>query len=117
MTSLSNRLALSFMAVNLMAASPKPNLSLEVPEHGSSLPLPAAPAPRPQFQPAPLPNRDVELAAPRASDGPSVAPNLFTRSDQYRGDGFARGSTAQTEQEKRVKPGAGLSLHMPFSPN
>ena len=32
------------------------------------------------------------------------------------GDGFAPNSTAQIEQEKRMKPGAGFSLHMPLTP-
>lgn len=101
------------------AASPS-GFNLQVPAPGSSLPVPPRPppdGPPSAFQPAPLPNRDVELYVPRASTAPSVAPSLFTRPDQYRGDGFNKGSTAQAEQEKRLRPGAGFSLHMPLTGN
>ena len=108
-------------AVPGRAAAPKRGLNLDVPaEPGLSLP---APAPRPRapqargFEPAPLPNREVDTpSGPRASTSPSVAPSLFTRSDQYRGDGFNKGSTSQSDQERRVRPGAGFSLKMPLTP-
>lgn len=84
-----------------------------------ALPLPSfkmsAPA-GPVFTPAPVPNRDA-----RAPTGPRVrrpdaefSPSLFNRSDQFRGDGYSNGSTAQSEQEKRVRPGAGFNLRMPL---
>ncbi len=78
-----------------------------------------APAPAgPVYTPAPVPDRDA--AAPtgprsRRRDA-ELSPSLINRSDQYRGDGYVNGSTAQTEQEKRVKPGAGFSLRMPLQP-
>ena len=111
---------LAAIAPLLMAATRDRELNLQVPASPSGLPRPpvgSSAGPPPRFQPAPTPNRDVELAPPPASTAPSLAPTLFTRPDQYRGDGFNKGSTAQSEQEKRVKPGAGLSLHMPLSPN
>ena len=115
------RAAVLFAAPLLMAAAARDReLNLQVPANPSGLSLPLPPpvaGPPVRFQPAPLPNRDVEAAPPRASDAPTLAPTLFTRPDQYRGDGFNKGSTAQSEQEKRVKPGAGFSLHLPFSPN
>jgi len=107
----------------LLAAAPGPRqFSLAVPADpsplvaGSPSPLSLAPKPGPNFEPAPTPNRDVSLPAARASNKPSFGPSLFTTRDQYRGDGFSPGSTAQSEQEKRVKPGAGFSLRMPFAP-
>ena len=114
------RVALVLLALPLLAVAAERRLDLQVSPPDSSLPVPPTPptaGPASTYQPAPLPNRDVELSAPRASNAPSVGPSLFTRPDQYRGDGFAKGSTAQTEQEKRVRPGAGLSLRLPFSPN
>lgn len=118
------RLLLPVIALPLLAAAPPQRwLSLAVPTNNSPL-LPVAPdSPAvvargtPSYEPAPTPNRDVRApAGPRASNAPSLAPSLFTTKDQYRGDGFSPGSTAQSEQEKRIKPGAGFSLHMPFTP-
>jgi hypothetical protein len=103
----------------LMAAAPLQRpLTLGAPDDGGfSLSAPAAPAGVPPFQPAPLPNRDLSTPqGPRASNEPSLAPTLFTTRTQFRGDGFSPGSTAQSEQEHRLKPGAGFSLHMPLSP-
>lgn len=115
------RAALLVVIAPLLAAAARDReLNLQVPASPSGLPLPPAPSrsgPPARFQPAPTPNRDVELAPPPASTAPSLAPTLFTRPDQYRGDGFNKGSTAQSEQEKRVKPGAGFSLHMPLTGN
>lgn len=99
-------------------------LSLQAtPAPSPLLPLPATPqamrppAGGPVFEPAPTPDRDTGLAAPRASNDPSLGPALFTRRNQYRGDGFSPGSTAQEEQERRVRPGVGLNLRMPLSPS
>lgn len=107
------------LSLPIMAAAPlQPPLTLAVPaDDGFSLSRPAAPAGVPPFQPAPLPNRDLSTPqAPRASNEPSLAPTLFTTRTQFRGDGFSPGSTAQSEQERKLKPGAGFSLHMPLSP-
>jgi hypothetical protein len=80
-------------------------------------PEPPAAGPPSRFQPAPTPNREVELTKPKASNATTVGPSLFTRPDEYRGDGFNKGSTVQSEQERRGKPAAGFSLHMPLAPN
>lgn len=85
------------------------------------LPLPPAP-PRirppssgPSYDPAPTPNRDLDApVGPRASNAPELAPGLFTRGQQYRGDGYSAGSSAQSEQERRARPGAGFKLRMPL---
>ncbi len=69
----------------------------------------------PGFTPAPTPNRDAEgPQAPRQSMNPTLRPDLFSRKEQYRGDGFAPNSTAQTAEEKRFQPAAGLNLTMPI---
>jgi len=79
---------------------------------------PAAGPPPGAFQPAPTPNRDFEApVGPRAGNAPQVGPGIFTRKELYRGEGFARGSTSETEVEKRVRPGAGFSLRMPLQQN
>ena len=72
-------------------------------------------APPSRFAPAPLPNRDAARpTGPRASRAASLAPGMFTRSDQYHGEGLSVASSAQSDQEKRVKPGAGFNLRMPL---
>ena len=78
------------------------------------MPAPAGPV----FTPAPVPNRNAALpTGPRVRQPNSeFSPSLFNRSDQYRGDGYINGSTAQSEQEKRVRPGAGFNLRMPLQP-
>ena len=96
--------------LNLQATSP-------------SLPLPLPPTPPPGGPPgtgpnydlAPTPNRDLDVpAGPPVKATPQLAPGLFTRSEQYRGEGFSAGSTAQAEQERRVRPGAGFKLRLPL---
>ncbi len=111
------------LALPLMAASPPRQLSLGVPSDNFTLPAQSpsfslgSASRKARFEPAPLPNRD--LSAPRQAirpAEPSLAPTLFTQSEQFRGDGFSRGSTAQSEQERRLRPGAGFALHMPLQP-
>ena len=95
--------------LNLQAAPPSSPL----------LPLPpmppGAPGSGPNYDLAPTPNRDLDVpAGPRAKTAPELAPGLFTRSEQYRGEGFSAGSSAQAEQERRVRPGAGFKLRLPL---
>lgn len=108
------------LAIPLVAGTAPPRgIVLSVPSGptpGFSIPAPAPP-PAPTFQPAPLPNRDmVGPSSPRTDREPSVAPSLFNRRDTYRGEGFSEGSSAQTEQDRRVKPGAGFNFRLPFKP-
>lgn len=80
------------------------------------------PPPRPQatvtappgYTTAPTPDNDATGPQSRASRNASVAPGLFARSDQYRGQGLSASSSAQTGQDRRAKPGAGLKLSMPL---
>jgi hypothetical protein len=83
------------------------------------LPLPPAPPgakrSRPNYDVAPTPNRDLDApTGPRANAAPELEPGLFTRGQQYRGEGYSSGSSAQAEQERRIRPGAGFKLHLPF---
>ena len=102
-------------------AAGRTTLRTDRPRMARRLPIPPIP-PRvvpPVFRagygPAPVPNMDLAPPAnPRASTEPSLAPGVFTRAQQYYGEGFSRGSTAQEVLEKDVQPGAGLSLRVPF---
>jgi hypothetical protein len=71
--------------------------------------------PPPGFIPAPTPNRDAEgPRPPPASMAATVGPSLFTRKEQYRGDGFSPNSTAQESEERHYQPAAGFNLKMPI---
>ena len=108
------------LALPVLGAAPQRGFNLQAPGD-TSLPVPPVPprgAAAGRYSPAPTPNRDIDAPSPgAASTSPSLAPSLFTRGDPYRGDGFNKGSTAQTEQDKRARPGAGFNLRMPLSPN
>lgn len=90
------------------------------PQRSPLLPRPPAPpsggpSSAPSYDLAPIPNRDLDApSGPRASTDPQLAPSLFTRSEQYRGEGYSSGSSAQSEQERRLRPGAGFKLRMPL---
>ena len=115
------RFLLPLVALPLLAASPpQRGLVLETPANPltRNQPRAAPPGPPTAYEPAPLPNRDIDGGTlPRAGTSPSLSPSLFTRSDTYRGEGFSKGSTANSEQDRRVRPGVGFNLKMPLSPN
>ncbi len=102
----------------IAAAPPRQQMSLSFStDQGASQPLSlGARTTKPAYEPAPLPNRDLTVPTTRQSEEPNLSPTLFTTKTQYRGDGFSPGSTAQADQERRARPGAGFSLHMPLSP-
>lgn len=108
-------------AVLLCAASPpRRGISLQL-QSVQGLPQPAPGrllAPPSAFEPAPLPNRDVDApAGPRASYDPEFSPELFSRHGTYRGEGFSPGSSADGPQEKDSRPAAGFNITMPFKPD
>jgi hypothetical protein len=75
--------------------------------------LPKATTP-PGFDPAPLPDQDAFAPVVRPSGDASVSPGLFTRKNQYHGEGLPADSSVQAEQDRRAIPGAGLNLSMPL---
>lgn len=92
-----------------------------IPRQSPLLPVPPTPPrrgpaqPGPNYDPAPTPNREIDAPqGPRASNAPDLAPSLFTRGQQYRGEGFSAGSSPQAEQERRARPGAGFKLRLPL---
>ncbi len=103
-------------------ALPQQHRSLNLqatPRSSPLLPLPPTPpgtaGPGPNYDLAPTPNRDLDVpTGPRAKAAPELAPGLFSRSEQYRGEGFSNGSSAQAEQERRIRPGAGFKLRLPL---
>ena len=104
---------LLILAPLLIGASPQRGFVLE----SGPLALPQAPSPpaaAQRFAPAPLPNRDLSAPlGPRATNEPQLVPKLFHRGDQYRGEGIDARSSAQSEQERRLLPGAGFNLRIP----
>ena len=67
-----------------------------------------------QFQPAPVPNPDLLPPQGSAQSGPQFTPGLFMPKDRFAGDGYIPGTTVQSEQERRQKPGAGFNLNVPL---
>ena len=113
------------LALPLLAAAPQQSkFSLGVPADSDPL-LPVGPqayslgtpARGPVYEPAPLPNRDVSAPkAARASSEPTLARVCSRPRTSIAATVSRPNSSAQAEQEKRVKPGAGFSLHMPLAP-
>jgi len=88
------------------------------------LPLPPAPVPPPElalgapptppgFEPAPVPNRDLEPPRVAQHDGPSLSPSIIQRRLPGRGQA-AEGSPSLTE-ERLFDPAPGARLRVPFS--
>ncbi len=91
--------------------TPGQQLFLTQPSHRAA----ASTAPASNFAPAPTPNRDTEAPlGPPPSMNATVTPSLFTRKEQYRGDGFSPYSTAQDAEERHLQPGAGFNVKMPI---
>ena len=74
----------------------------------------ASHAPAPGFQPAPMPNQDVD--APQYAGtgrGPVLTPALFSQKTEFEGNGFASGSDPEHGLDKRRTPAAGLNWSVP----
>ncbi len=110
-------LALAGLAV-MAAALPNSFTITPLPEFNAPAHRPAAkpalPKSSPGFTAAPTPDPEASVPATEASKDASVSPSLFTRHDQYRGEGISPSSSAQAEQNRRATPGAGLNLTMPL---
>lgn len=105
------RLTFLLLAASLtVAAGPARQNAAEV------LPLPPIP---PELQtnsePAPVPNSaargPTELAVPR---GAELSPTMMGPKYTYQGEGFLRGSTVQSEQNRKLRPAAGVNLTVPL---
>jgi hypothetical protein len=106
------------VALLAMAASPVKTFlpSTPMPDFNGSAQgqrAPASTAP-PGYDVAPTPNQDAFAPITRASKDASVAPGIFNRTNQYRGQGISPDSSAQIEEDRRVKPGAGIKLNFPL---
>ena len=73
-----------------------------------------AAAEAPNLEPAPLPDPDMFAPTQRADTDPRLEPALFNKQNQFRGDGFAPGSTSQSYEERHYMPPAGLNLLVPL---
>lgn len=67
----------------------------------------------PAFQPAPVPDPDIDPPHGSARAEPSLTPALFSNSKVFDGDGYAPGSDPDTGLDKRRKPAAGLNWVVP----
>ena len=70
------------------------------------------------LRPAPLPDRDVSAPGPssetlEAQASPSVAPDLFNPRAHIAGDGYAPGSSLDSDHNNRHSTGGGMSLSIP----
>jgi hypothetical protein len=67
------------------------------------------------YEPAPMPNWDLNAPlAPDTSREASVRPDLFMNKDQWRGNGFLGHDTAQSDQERHLRPAPGITVRMPL---
>lgn len=108
------RLAVLPIFVILAGASPPPNYTPPSPIPSFTAQAPARVTAPQGYTTAPTPNDDAAAPVTRASKDTSLAPGFFSRRDQYRGEGLSPGSSAQIEQDRRAKPGAGFNLRMPL---
>jgi hypothetical protein len=113
------------LAAAIMAAGPPPTLSLS-PSQGAPIPIPVG---EPKVQPiiakvgsgytaAPVPNSDFTIPFvkdPRQSQA-QLAPGLFAPpATGYRGEGYVPGSSAEGEQQRKLKPAPGINLKVPLN--
>ncbi len=102
------------------AATPPQGFTLQVPPNypfAAQAPAPSRPRqPGPVYEPAPLPNPDIRAPQRAESNGPEISPSLFNRRDQFRGGSFSRGESAQSEQDRNLRPSPGFKLRMPLTP-
>jgi hypothetical protein len=116
--------ALAGVAALLMAAGP--NKTLTISPGAAALFTDPADTPhvhdvtatvRSGFTSAPVPNSDagIPFVKDRNAKQAQLAPNLFTPPGTgYRGEGYIPSSSADAEQQRKVKPGAGVALKVPL---
>ena len=65
------------------------------------------------FQPAPMPDPDIDPPHGASAGGPSLAPAFFEHKAEFSGDGYASASDPDHGLDKRRTPAAGLNLSVP----
>ena len=71
------------------------------------------------MRPAPLPDPDVQDPAARqdarsAQGDASLTPGIFNMRSHFAGDGYAPGSSLETDQNHRQTVGGGMNLQVPM---
>ena len=105
---------LSLASLGVVAAAPPSSFSNPTPMPSFTVKPQKLVPNAPGFDAAPIPNQDAFAPTSRASSDASIAPNVFTRKDQYRGESIQPNSSAQTQEDRKALPGAGISLRMPL---
>jgi hypothetical protein len=107
----------------LAAAAPQRQgvLSLHVPSPADYPFTARVQAPRPQqpgpvYEPAPLPDPSVLPPLRAESTGTQISPNLFNRSDSFRGAALSKGESTEGDQNRNLRPSPGFTLRMPLQP-
>jgi hypothetical protein len=65
------------------------------------------------FQPAPIPDPDIDPPRGASARGPSLTPALFAHKEEFNGDGYASDSDPDHGLDKRRTPAAGLNWSVP----
>lgn len=76
----------------------------------------ATPVPHSALRPAPLPDRDLadpSGATLAAAGDASLTPGLFNPQSHFAGDGYAAGSSIDTDHNHRHSTGGGMNLSIP----
>jgi hypothetical protein len=74
---------------------------------------PATGAASQSFQPAPVPDPDIDPPKGSVARGPSLTPALFSHKSEFEGDGYAPASDPDHGLDKRRTPAAGLNWSVP----
>jgi hypothetical protein len=112
------------LAVPIMAASPPP--AMPVSPVATALVGSVAPAKSGAvvatidagYTNAPVPNTDAAIPFVKdpSKDQAQLGPGVFAPpATGYRGEGYTPGSSVDGEQQRKVKPGGGISLKVPLN--
>jgi hypothetical protein len=113
------------MAATIMAASPPPAMPVSPVATalvGSTEPAKSAGAVVATidagYTNAPVPNTDATIPFVKdpSKDQAQLGPGVFAPpATGYRGEGYTPGSSVDGEQQRKVKPGGGISLKVPLN--
>ena len=65
------------------------------------------------YQPAPMPDPDIDPPHGAFARGPSLTPALFSHKEEFNGDGYAGASDPDHGLDHRRTPAAGLNWSVP----